>query len=50
MVKHQRRMTTVESVEATKMVAEARRIAREVEEEELSRKLKEHESKDAEKA
>ena len=50
MVKHQRRITTLESVKTKKMLDEARKIAREVEEEELSRRLKEHESKDAEKA
>ena len=43
MLKHTRRITTVESVEAKKMVDEGRRIAREVQEEELNRKLKEHE-------
>ena len=47
MLDHQRRITTVESVEAKRMVEKARMIAREVEEEELSRKLKEHESKNA---
>lgn len=48
LVKHQRRFTTLESVKTKKMVDEARKIAREVEEEELSRRLKEHEAKDAE--
>ena len=50
LVKHQRRITTLESIKTKKMLDEARKIAREVEEEELSRRLKEHESKDAEKA
>ena len=47
MLKHQRRMTTVEQIEVTRMAEEARKIGREVEEEELRRKLKDHESKNA---
>jgi len=47
MLKHQRRMTTVEQIEVTRMADEARKIGREVEEEQLRRKLKDHESKNA---